>query len=359
MPVNAPRPRGYTIVELMVAITIGLLILAGLTTLFANNSRARDELERANQQIENGRYALQLLMDDLHNAGYYAEFNPGTAATPTPGMTAAGIPTAIPDPCAVGLPVLRSNIAVPVQGYDDPGVAGAPACLGGDIASNTDILVIRRASTCATIDAGCDPAVAGDPYFAAAGCTTDYQSGNYFGLDTNTSGFAAQYHKIDCVTAAPVHQYRTHIYFVANNDKPGDGIPTLKRAELGLLGTGLGFNIVPLVEGVQNLQIEYGIDTGNPTTGAPAVYTVNPNTYNGCAGAACVGNWQNVVEVKIHLLAVNTSKTPGWSDNKSYTLGLLNDAGAPLTIAAQNDPYKRHVFESAVRLNNIAGRNSP
>lgn len=357
---NVTLPRGYTMVELMVAMTIGLLILAGLTALFANNSRARNELERANQQVDNGRYALQVLMDDLHNAGYYAEFNPGTAATPTPGMTAAGIPTAIPDACAVGLAALQSDMAVPVQGYDNPGAAGAPACLGGDIANNTDILVIRRASTCATTDTGCDPVVPGDPYLAAAGCTTDYQTGNYFGLDTNTTGFAAQYHKIDCVTAAPIHQYRTHIYFVANNDKAGDGIPTLKRAELGVQSSGqLGFNIVPLVEGVQNLQIEYGIDTGSPTTGSPGVYTVNPNTYNGCAGAACVANWQNVVEVKVHLLAVNTSKTPGWSDNKSYTLGLLNDGGAPYTIAAQNDGYKRHVFESVVRLNNIAGRNSP
>jgi len=66
------------------------------------------------------------------------------------------------------------------------------------------------------------------------------------------------------------YQYRTNIYFVANNDNANDGIPTLKRAELGLAGN--SFSIVPLVEGVENLQIEYGLDTGVPTTGTPAVY---------------------------------------------------------------------------------------
>ena len=75
------------------------------------------------------------------------------------------------------------------------------------------------------------------------------------------------------------YQFRTHIYFIANNDKPGDGIPTLKRAELGPGA----FTIVPLVEGVENLQLEYGLDTAVPTTGTPAVYTADPNTYNGCA----------------------------------------------------------------------------
>ena len=76
------RQFGYTIIELMIAITISLIILASLVAMFANNSRTRVEIERANQQTENGRYALQLITDDLHNAGYLAEFNPGPLATP-------------------------------------------------------------------------------------------------------------------------------------------------------------------------------------------------------------------------------------------------------------------------------------
>ena len=81
MRLNRPtRPRGYSIIELMVAITISLIVLAALVGLFAGNSRERGEIERANQQTENGRYALQILGDDLRDAGYLASFNPGTVA---------------------------------------------------------------------------------------------------------------------------------------------------------------------------------------------------------------------------------------------------------------------------------------
>ncbi|HKF97945.1 MAG TPA: prepilin-type N-terminal cleavage/methylation domain-containing protein, partial [Steroidobacteraceae bacterium] len=52
---------GYTMVELLVSMTIGLIILAALVTVFAGNSRERGEIERSNEQTENGRYALQLL----------------------------------------------------------------------------------------------------------------------------------------------------------------------------------------------------------------------------------------------------------------------------------------------------------
>src|SRR5215467_15506191 len=96
------RARGYTLVELLVSITIGLIILAALVTLFAGNSRQRGEIERANEQTENGRYALQLLSEDLRDAGYLGSFNPGTVAGPNPQLL---IPAALPaNVCATDVP---------------------------------------------------------------------------------------------------------------------------------------------------------------------------------------------------------------------------------------------------------------
>jgi type IV pilus assembly protein PilW len=342
---------GYTIIELMIAITISLIILASLVAIFANNSRTRTEIERANQQTENGRYALQLISDDLHNAGYLAEFNP--ALLPTPATK--------PDPCDTSVAGLNSALPIAVQGYDNG--AGAPACLT-DVRAGTDILVVRNASTCAVGSAGCDVTVANAAYFQASSCNnttnaTELASGNpanYYVLDTNAASFTL--HKKDCVTLANQYQYRTNIYFVANNDTAGDGIPTLKRAELGLGGN--SFSIVPLVEGVENLQIEYGLDTSVPTTGTPAVYTANPDSYNGCAGtpSICVGYWQNTVAAKINVLTRNTTITQGYADAKVYTLGLKAN-GTVNTVGPFNDAYKRHTNESVVKLNNPAGRNSP
>ena len=342
------RQFGYTIIELMIAITISLIILASLVAMFANNSRTRVEIERANQQTENGRYALQLITDDLHNAGYLAEFNPGPLATPA----------AKPDPCDTSVAGLNSALPMAVQGYDNAAIV--PACLT-DVRAGTDILVVRHASTCAVGSAGCDPNLAGDPYFQTSGCNsaTELASGNiatYYVLDTNAASFTL--HQKDCVTLANVYQYRTHIYFVANNDQAGDGIPTLKRAELGIAT----FSIVPLVEGVENMQIEYGIDTSVPTTGTAAVYNANPDTYNAACGTTpsiCVGYWRNVVAAKINVLTRNTTATQGYVDNKVYTLGLLADGITANTVGPLNDAYKRHAYESVVKLNNPAGRNSP
>jgi type IV pilus assembly protein PilW len=342
------RQFGYTIIELMIAITISLIILASLVAMFANNSRTRVEIERANQQTENGRYALQLITDDLHNAGYLAEFNPGPLATPA----------AKPDPCDTSVAGLNGALPMAVQGYDNAAIV--PACLS-DVRAGTDILVVRHASTCAVGSAGCDALVAGDPYFQTSGCNsaTELSSGNianYYVLDTNAASFTL--HQKDCVTLANVYQYRTHIYFVANNDQAGDGIPTLKRAELGIAT----FSIVPLVEGVENMQIEYGIDTSVPTTGTAAVYNANPDTYNAACGTTpsiCVGYWRNVVAAKINVLTRNTTATQGYVDNKVYTLGLLADGITANTVGPLNDAYKRHAYESVVKLNNPAGRNSP
>ena len=344
---------GYTIIELMIAITISLIILASLVSIFANNSRTRAEIERANQQTENGRYALQLITDDLHNAGYLAEFNPAQLPTPP----------AKPDPCDISVAGLNTALPIAVQGYDNG--AGAPGCLGIDIRAGTDILVVRHASACA-VGPGCDPNPGlGNAYFQASGCnntanSTELASGNvasFYVLDTNPASFTL--HKKDCVTLANQYQYQTHIYFVANNDNenPPDGIPTLKRAELGLTGTGNTFSIVPLVEGVENLQIEYGLDTSVPTAGTPAVYNANPDTYVPCA-ASPITCWQNTVAAKINVLTRNTTTTQGYVDAKVYTLG-LNADGTVNTVGPFNDAYKRHTSESVVMLNNPAGRNSP
>src|SRR5258708_38818460 len=108
-PGRTGRPQtqqfGYTIIELMIASTISLIILAGLVSVFVNNSRTRGEIERANQQTENGRYALQLITEHLHNSGYLAEFNPAPLVTPAGKR----------DPCDSTCAVLTGALRLAVQ----------------------------------------------------------------------------------------------------------------------------------------------------------------------------------------------------------------------------------------------------
>jgi len=47
--------RGLSLIELMISITIGLLILVSLSSLFINQSKARAELDKSTRMIDNGR----------------------------------------------------------------------------------------------------------------------------------------------------------------------------------------------------------------------------------------------------------------------------------------------------------------
>jgi type IV pilus assembly protein PilW len=356
---HAASQAGFSLVELMIAITLGLLVLTSLAGTFFNSSRTRDEVERASQQIENGRYAVHVLSEDLRLAGYWAQFNVNNAGLAAPGS--------LPDPCAVTLIGLSNAIPVHIQGYDNPSAAtiAALTCPISDWKPGTDVVVVRRVSTCSRGATDC-PALTGAPYFQASFCGNSSELGSptptdQFRLDTNTANPPLDRHRKDCTTVQPdIRQVITRIYFIANNDASGDGIPTLKRAELvGTTASSTGFSIVSVSPGIENLQLEYGIDTNND--GIPDAMNTDPTSYNACAGpaAACsVTNWMNVMAVKINLLARNTLPTGGYTDGKTYTLGLMADGITANTYTPTGSalPYKRHVYQAEVRLTNAAVR---
>jgi type IV pilus assembly protein PilW len=341
------RSAGFSMPELLVSVTMGLLIVVGMVTLFFHNSRAQAEVERANRQIESGRYAVDLLANDLRNAGFYGEFDP----------TLLPDPAAVPDPCAATLAALKAMLPLHVQGFSPADTL--PSCVS-DVRAGTALIVVRHTRACVSGDPNCSANDPAGPLFQASLCSDSGELGsadpaNWYALDIDPAQLLRT--RRDCTTAAVTRRYQTHIYFVANNDEPGDGIPTLKRAELRYADNQLKFKTVPLAEGVENLQLEYGIDTSG--NGSVGVTTSSPAGANGCTAPACaVSNWRNVVAVRLHVLARSPSTTPGWTDSKTYNLGTAAD-GSARTAGPFNDGYKRHVFQTFVTLANPVGRKQP
>lgn len=356
---------GFSLIEMMVALAISGFVLIALSAVFYTGSTTRKESDRVARQTENGRYAVQLLTDDLRLAGFYAEFNPN----------ALPLPVSAPNPCKTAVSDLVAGFALHVQGYDNG--AGMPAectALLTDIAAGTDVVVVRRTSTCVRGTTDCDGALAGTPYFQASLCATELASTtltDHYALDTNEASLNRHSRHLGgggaCDTVANVRRFMTHIYFVANNDNAGDGIPTLKRADLTSVAGATTFVIVPLVEGIQNLQMEYGVDDAlasgacGSTDGAPDAFTADPAAYTStCTTAASFGTWRNVVSAKIDLLARNTETSPGYVDNKIYTLGKKADGTAncfpACTGTGYGDSIRRHAYEGQVRMNNPADR---
>jgi type IV pilus assembly protein PilW len=336
---------GMSLIELMIAISIGTLIVAAMSLLFASNSRSRSETERTGHNIENGRYAMEVLRGELHHAGYFAEFDP----------RALPLPATKPDPCLTDLASLQAAMPLHIQGYNTM-AAGTLSCLT-DVKAGTDAFVTRRAGGCTVANPaapGCTALGVGAPAFQASLCNNAAELGsgvvaNYYRLDTNLANLTLR--KRNCPATgsggsqASTRRYLLRIFYVANNDKAGDGIPTLKYRELGATGFGTPLSVV---QGVEQLQIEYGLDTD--ANGDADVYTSDPDTHLACVAATCVGYWASVVSAKLSVLTRNLDQSPGHVDTNTYTLGTV-------AVPAFNDGYKRKVFQEVVRLQNPSGRN--
>jgi len=196
-PESPLRPRlwaahrsssGLTLIELMIAMTISLLVLAALVSVFVNMSRSTNEMAKANSLIENGRFAVELLQDDLVHAGYWGGYVPqfdNLSSTAVPGDA----PFAAPDPCAAystwGSAYRINILGTPVQAYDAlPNGAGCLAPLAQR--ANSDVLVIRHAENCVPGVGNCGAAVAGRLYLQVSSCAAEANAGTAQLATSNT-----------------------------------------------------------------------------------------------------------------------------------------------------------------------------
>jgi len=380
---------GFTLIEVMVALAIGIILSTILSLIFVANGSYRNDLDRSSRLVENGSYALQRIGSDAMMAQFYAELDVvgNMGKTIPPLAVYPGFATSKPDPCDTTLVGLRLGLRFAIQGYSAANATTAPdlstttcAALLTNLKPGSDILVVRHTEPCnagPTPDAGCDAVVPGRPYFQATHCadeaptsgtpltnptctsTATAATNSWCALDTDTANLTLHNIGIDCHTAgttASYHRYFVDIYYVSTEDKAGDGIPTLKLAQLDAAGGATVFNVSPLAEGVEALRFEYGIDNvAGVVDGIPDAYTADPDTYvnaAGCPGTptACPANWGNVTTVKVHLLARNTEATTlGYTNDKTFTLG-------GTTYGPFGDKFKRHVYETVVRLHNVGDR---
>ena len=71
---NLPhRPKGFSLIELMIALALGLIIILGVTDLFIDSSRTQGDVSRTSRQLENSLFALDLLAGELALVGYWGE----------------------------------------------------------------------------------------------------------------------------------------------------------------------------------------------------------------------------------------------------------------------------------------------
>ena len=340
---HRPASRGATLVELMVGLAASLLLLSAMATVFANNSAARGALERASQQIENGRFALQLLRDDIHVAGYYGEW-----AGPVMQWAGACVPRsglALSAP-ALGWTSATPAAPLPIYGYPYGDVPAAEPCFTHQ-KPNTDVLVLRSIDTeTLTAAAAAGDAYATDWFLQSSACADPALDPPSRALVVAPGGAAATtsfvLHQGDCSTLAPVRKLVVHAYYIGKCSVctgSGDGIPSLRVIEL----TGATATNSSLVEGIESMRVEYALDRDGDGV-ADALVRCKSGS-DGCS----ISDWNNVIGVQVHLLARSTTPAPGYVDRKTYDMGLAG------TLPAFGDGYKRHRFSAMVTAYNRSG----
>jgi len=315
---------GFGLIEIMVALLLGVIIMLGVTQVATNNSQTRNELERTGQQIESATYALQLMEDDLVSAGFWGEMGEQTVG-------------ALPLVCPATQAELTTALGYPVQGEGTLCSAVLPK-------ADTNYIAIRRANSCALNSTGCE-AAASNFYLQVNSCfVPSNDSAPKPGIDylINTAPATNLTYKArDCTSTAPQYRFLSRIYFVNAADR-------LARTEL--VGSVYGA-ATELVDGVELMRLEYGLDTSGD--GQADAYTTAP------VGVA----WANLVMVRISMVVRNLQPSDGFSDEKTYTLADKTYCAQPavgpacdITVPAAFKNYRRQVYTRTVSLRNVAGR---
>lgn len=388
--------HGFTLVELMISMVLGLFIILALVTMLINVNRHNSELTGVNRVIENGRISLQLLTSDISHGGYWAghvpEFDNLAGSTTSAPID---VPNAVPDPCLAFSAAnwtdqhKRNLVGIAVQGTDIPDPVPSPtAPFCASVITNpqpsTDVLVVRHAEPClvgSSTDDCSDTRATASPhlYFQASRCSTDTSA---FILNTSTFTLTAG----NCTAVAPIRRFSSTIYFVRNYaNSAGDGIPTLVRSRFGVNNTAVAGNMPEflsaqaLVEGVEGFRVQYGLDNlsdtgatvdlaalGSPISWASAsiLNTATnrgngfPDTYVTCSQTTpcTAAQLVNVTAVKLYVLVRAEKTTPGHTDTKKYCLASDCVATPAGYMGPFNDGYKRHLFTQTVRLTNVATR---
>jgi|TARA_B110000879_G_scaffold127041_1_gene167457 type IV pilus assembly protein PilW len=310
-PLNSRASQGgFSLVELLIAVALGILLSWAILDVTLNSSRTAREVELTSEMVENGRYLSHLLKSEIRLAGFYGRlenYSNGTVAQPNPcsGLTAAE---------------LVNGMTFPLFGLDGV-AAGDTTCNGDILLTGSDALLIRRADTnFVTSTVGLDS----NQHYLQGTITAMV-------LDTGTNKTNFNLLEKDATTLAPIRQYHQTIYYVDDSN-------VFKRLRL----VNGAYTPEPLIEGVDDFQLVYGIDRsgdGIPNAeGANAAFVELP---------ASAIEWENVVSVKIFLVLSSTNPAPGLNDAKIYSYA--DKAGITFS-----DSKKRRLFSSVARLTNVS-----
>ncbi|WP_428310077.1 PilW family protein [Hydrocarboniphaga sp.] len=380
------RQAGLTLVELMISLTLGLILVVGIGSLFVYTNRSNRQNELISGMQDQARFALATLSRDITMAGYWGGIASAATITPNTNDTDATNDSSTASAALTGandcgadattrwaFELTRKLVTTDAAGisqtllwpsrveFRNQSVSGAPSALWkciGNYKTGTDVVALRR--------------VAGQLTGSMASGDTQVKlrAYNYYLQTNGVVGTLMRWGSAD--TAAPIgteaplsapmsfYRYVPRIYYVRNYSRTsGDGIPTLCRKELcssgyaagadsesgscgaaGSTASASGFYAECLAEGVEDLQIVWGIANAD---GSGFRYTSTPSAQEVAT---------NAQTAQIFLRMRSVRSDAAYTDTKTYTAG---DAAA-YTASGNDTHYYRRLYSTTVYLRNQPAR---
>ena len=342
------RHRGFSLIELMIAMALSLVVLGGAIAIFVSSRATYETTDRLSRLQDNGRFALDTIVRDLRAAGYL-----GCARSASLNNLLAK-----PDD-------LQWNFEFGVQGLDAQDASWAPALdgkAGIEPAAGSDILVVHSPrgefepvrvvagwlmasttddivtadETSSLIRAGdivqisdCNARSVFQVTNAAAGVVSHAVGGD--DTDKNLPGNASDDLNYAFTDAAELVTLNSVVYYIAPTPDPEtDAAPNLSlfRRVSGRLSERLQDE--ELAPGIENMQLLFGELDGD---------TIDYRR------ADQVGDWNRVQTVRVALLVRSTSQFGTDRDNETYEL-------LDTEVQAAGDRYLRQVFTTTVGVRN-------
>lgn len=354
--------RGLSLIELMVALAISLVLLAAIGYAFLGGRAAYRQQEALARMQEGARFAFETMTYDIRMAGFTgcrantsvnvlngSSWYNNLYSQPLVGYDAGSMPAVVTASVAGdALAVLRAD-----NSTEYTITSHNPTAAQFDLAANHDftqgeILVVTDCSHSATFQMT-NPTTTNVVHNAGA-VTTPGNCTKGFGETAPGSGVP------DCTSVNGVPytfgpgsrllRMSGNIYYIGNNP---NGVPSLYRLRLSAASGNAATTAEELVEGVEDMQITYGVDTSSPATcsqtdGVVDTYVTASAVLASAPCATAVDDWKKVLSVRISLLMQTENNIVSQPQSYFYD--------NPLAATTATDRRLRKVFTTTIAVRN-------
>lgn len=334
---------GVNLIEIMVAMTIGLFLVLGATTLYVRTKKTSDVDDSIARLQESARYALSIIETDVRMANYWGLSKDAVDFQNSATNEASDDGDAL------------------TQDDDDIGKAleGSSAEDCGD----TTAFDVERYVEATNSDYALDCDANSEALETSDTLTVRRALRAIAALDTDKIQIcSARSGEVKMITAGmpcagEIHDLSTNIYYIDKDSDQAAGYPSLRRKTLG---TGPEFSDQEVIPGVEDMQIQLGWAppnaAGYPTSSA--VMYLQP----GNAALAQAGS--QVVAVRVWLLIRAETPDNTFTDTRSYSYGSRTTTPTTNSLStvadvnkqyAPNDNFRRLLVSRTFFIRNVVG----